>query len=150
MPFTDAHPVPGPAPAGTGITFSYTVSKRGVKKARITVRADRQVQLFGEPIDGKRFHIQIGRGADEGRLRIVKTSDGEFVGKAGIKGSASISFGGWDLLPKDKRPAASCEVHATPSNVEVILRLPSWCRPSGAGGKMEQEFGLGRAKGGKA
>ena len=61
---------------------------------------------------------------------------------ASIKGSASITMSPWDLLPKDGRPAASCDIKHIPSNVEVIIKLPSWCKPSGVGGKIAAEFGL--------
>lgn len=109
---------------------------------RLTFRADMQERLFGGPIEGKKFHVQVGRGADEGSLRIVMTEDGEFEAGSGIKGSSSIHMAGWDLLPKDKRPAASCKVKSAPSNVEAIITLPPYCRPSGVGGKMAAEFSL--------
>ena len=145
MPFTDIAPPPAPKPAGTGISFGLTVSKSKTTKVRITFRADIQEQLFGGTIGGKRFHAQAGRGADEGRLRLVMVEDGPLEARAGIKGSAYINMSGWDLLPKDKRPASACKIHASPSNVEVILTLPPFCRPSGVGGKMSEEFGLPRA-----
>lgn len=142
MPFTDIAPPPAPKPPGTGISFSLTVNKAKQRKVRITVRADLQKQLFGELIAGKRFIAQAGRGADEGKLRLVMVPDGELEAREGIKDTIYINMSGWDLLPTDKRPAASCEVVSHPSNVEVILKLPPFCKPSGVGGKIAQEHAL--------
>lgn len=144
MPFTDIAPPPATTTAGTGISFSLTVNKAKKRIVRLTFNADIQQQLFGAPIDGKRFSAQAGRGADEGRMRLVVDPDGDLVAKASMKGSASLRMSGWDLLPFDKRPAAQCEVYSVPSNVEVILKLPPFCKSSGVGGKMESEFGLGK------
>lgn len=141
MPFTDVAPPAAPPPPGTGYSFGLQVSKRA-RTARLTIRADKQMQVFGKSIIGERVSVQAGRGSDEGRLRIVLDPNGDIEVKGGIKASASIKMNAWDLLPKDKRPAGACEVHSQPSNVELILTLPKWCRPSGVGGKMEAEFGL--------
>lgn len=149
MPFTDIAPPPEAKAPGTGISFGFTINKAKQVKVRITFRETRQIELFGKPIDGLKFSAQVGRGAHEGLMRLVLDEDGDLVAKAGIKGSASINMGGWDLLPKDKRPAASCDVHSQPSNFEVILKLPPFCKPSGVGGKMESEFGLKTVKAGK-
>lgn len=141
MPFTDVAPPAAAAPPGTGYSFGLQVTKRN-RTARLTIRSDKQIQAFGKSIIGARVTVQAGRGADEGRLRIVIDPDGDIEVKGGIKDSAFIKMNAWDLLPKDKRPAGACEVYAQPSNVELILTLPKWCRPSGVGGKMEAEFGL--------
>lgn len=146
MPFTDIAPPPAPASAGSGIGFSLRINKRN-RTCRLTFRAEKQNQLFGGPIAGKKFSAQAGRGADEGLLRLVLDPNGDLEAKASMKGSAYITMSAWDLLPKDKRPAAEAEVKSSPSNVELILKLPSWAKPSGVGGKMEQEFGLKSGKG---
>ena len=145
MPFTDARPI-NKQPAGTGISFSIMKTKSRGISARITFRKDVQAQLFGGPIEGKAFHVQVGRGAHEGLLRIVMTADGEFIASRGTRGSSSIRMSGWDLLPTDKRPASSCVIKEVPSNVEVIIALPPFCKPSGVGGKMESEFGIRTSK----
>lgn len=147
MPFTDIAPPPAPAPPGTGISFGLQIKKRGGNTVRLTFREHMQTTLFGGPIGGKKFSAQAGRGTDEGRLRLVLDENGDLEAKQGMKGSAYIVMGAWDLLPKDKRPSAPVEVHSTPSNYELILTLPAWTRPSGVGGKMEQEFGLKSQKG---
>lgn len=141
MPFTDIAPPPAPPPPGTGITFSLSVSKRGVRKVRITLREEIQNRYFGGPINGMKFTAQAGRGSDEGRLRLVVNPEGDLVAKGGIKGSASIHMAGWDLLPKDKRPAASCKIIES-ADCLLILELPPFCKPSGVGGRMTDEFGL--------
>lgn len=146
MPFTDIPALPAPPPPGTGISFGLQITRAG-RKVRLTIRADLQEQLFGGPIEEKRFNAQVGRGADEGRLRLVMCDDGPLVARKGMRGSAFINMAGWDLLPNDKRPAAPAKIHSTPSNVEVILTLPDYCRPSGRAGKMEAEFGIKRASG---
>jgi hypothetical protein len=144
MPFTDIAPPPAPKPPGTGISFGLSCDKHKRTKVRLTFRADIQQSLFGGPIGGVKFHAKAGRGSDEGRLMLVQAPDGDLEARAGIKGSAYLVMSGWDLLPKDKRPAAPCKIHSTPSNKEVILELPPFCRPSGVGGKMEAEHGLAR------
>lgn len=142
MAFTDIAPPPAPKAAGTGISFGLSFTKGGTAKVRLTLTADVQKQLFGGPIAGKRFQAQAGRGQDEGRLRLVMVEDGTLEARESIKGTAFISMGAWDLLPKSKRPAAPCKVVDAPSNVEVILALPAFCKPSGVGGKMAEEFAL--------
>jgi len=142
MPFTDIAPPPAPKPAGTGISFGMSINKAKQVKVRLTIREDLQLQLFGEAIAGKKMSAQVGRGSDEGLLRLILDESGDLEAKGGIKGSVYINMAGWDLLPKDKRPSAPCAVKSAPSNFEVILKLPAFCRPSGVGGKMEEEFGL--------
>jgi hypothetical protein len=146
MPFTDARPVESKTPNGTGISMSLSEPKRGRQVVRLTFSSAVQVALFGGPIRDLRFDIGIGRGADEGKLRLVLVDDGEFVAGGGVAGSASIRITAWDLLPKSKMPSAAISIDHRPSNVEVILKLPSWAKPNGAGGRMEQEFGIKRAK----
>ncbi len=142
MPFTDIAPPPAPPAPGTGISFSLTVSKAKIRKVRITLRSDIQAKYFGGPVAGKRFAAQAGRGADEGKLRLVMSDEGDLEAREGIKGSAYLTMSGWDLLPKDKRPAASCEVIEASAVGLVILKLPPFCKPSGVGGKMAEEFAL--------
>ena len=148
MPFTDIAPPPIPAgSSGTGISMSMSEIKKRGTKVRLTITEEMQIKMFGGPIHGKKFVAQVGRGPDEGLLRLVVVDDGDLVAKAGVKGSASIPMSGWDLLPKDKRPASSCELKSSPSNVEAILELPSWCKPSGVGGKIAAEHALKRPPG---
>lgn len=143
MPFTDiAPPKAAKTASGTGISMGLRFSKSRGGVARITINTAMQEFIFGGPIHGQRFHAQAGRGADEGLLRLVKTDDGQIEAKAGVKGSASLSMATWDLLPKDARPSASCAVKSRPSNVEVILSLPTWCRPSGVDGKISAQHRL--------
>lgn len=145
MAFTDiAAPRAAKTASGTGISFGLRFTKGRGGVARLTFNEEVQKIVFGGPVGGKRFHAQAGRGSDEGRLRLVVTPDGEIEAKPGIKGSVSLSMATWDLLPRDARPAGSCKVHSRPSNVEVILELPAWSRPSGVGGWMEAEHGLKR------
>lgn len=146
MPFTDVAPPPAPPPPGTGISFGLQIKKRGGNTVRLTIREEMQIKLFGGTIGGKKFSAQAGRGSDEGSLRLVLDESGDLEAKQGIKGSAYIVMAAWDLLPKDKRPSGSVEVKSTPSNYEIILKLPAWTRPSATGGKMDQEFGLKSAK----
>lgn len=141
MPFTDIAPPPAPPPPGTGFTFSLQVTKR-ITKARLIIRADKQDQFFGGSVAGKAFSAQVGRGSDEGKLRLVLDPQGDLEAKPTMKGSVIINMRAWDLLPKDKRPAAACEVLSAPSSHELILKLPSFCKPSGVDGKLAAEFAL--------
>ena len=142
MPFTDIAPPPPPPAPGTGISLGLSIPKRGSGKVRLTIRADQQERIFGGPIADKTFSAQVGRGKDEGLLRLVMDPEGDLTAKASMKGSAFISMMAWDLLPKYKRPSGPCEVTQMPSNVEVIISLPSWAKPSGVGGKISTEFAL--------
>ena len=144
MPFTDLAPPNSGVQVGSGVSFGLSVSKSGKATCRLTMRAAAQEKLFGKSVIGAKCMLQVGRGADEGLLRLVLCDDGDFLFARSMRGSASVKIKAWDLLPKDKRPAQQIEVKTMPSNIEVIFRLPKWCRPSGVGGKMEAEFGLKR------
>lgn len=151
MSFKSAPAAPGRKKIGTGISISLRELKGGRQKVRITFSTKIQTLIFGGPMAGRRFDVQVGRGTDEGKLRIVEIGDGEvvengeFTARPGVKGSASLFVGSWDLLPKGKRTAAPCEVAFSPRAGECILKLPAWCRPSGVGGRMEEQHGLKRA-----
>lgn len=140
MPFTAAPPLPSPKPAGTGVTFSIRVGKR-TSAAQLVLTDAMQKQLFGGPLAGKRAMLGVGRGSDEGKLLVSLHEKGDFEFRASIKGAVYLKCGLWDLLPKDKRPAASCKV-LTSSSEGVVIQLPSWARPSSHDGKMAAEFGL--------
>lgn len=144
MPFTDiAPPAPAKAP-GSGFSLGLQESKARGQIARLTIRGDMQERFFGKSVAGLKFSAQVGRGADEGRLRLVLDEQGDLEAKASVKGSVFIAMKAWDLLPKGKRPAGACEVQRAPSNHEVILVLPGWCKPSGVDGKIAQEHALPR------
>lgn len=143
MTFTPVPLPPAKKPTSTGLSFSLQFF-RSVRKARLTIRAEMQEQVFGKSIIGEKFEAQAGRGSDEGKLRLVLNPEGPLVAQASVKGTAFISMGAWDLLPKDKRPAAPCKVVANPSQTEMVVELPSWSKPSAIGGKMASEFGLTR------
>jgi hypothetical protein len=144
MSFTPVPLPPAKAPSSTGLSFSLQFF-RNVRKARLTIRADLQEQAFGKSIIGEKFSAQVGRGSDEGKLRVVLDPEGGLVAQASVKGTAFISMGAWDLLPKDKRPAAPCKVDANPSQTEMIVQLPEWCKPSAKDGKLASEFRLKRS-----
>lgn len=147
MAFTDIAPPPEPKGSGsTGISLGLRVTKSRGVLARLTISEEQQNLLFGGPVNGKRFHMMIGRGQDEGIMKLCLTSDGDIEAKTSAKGAVFLTMKGWDLLPKDGRPAAQCTVKSHPSNVELYLCLPSWCRPNGVGGKMEAEFGISKQK----
>lgn len=142
MPFTDVSP-PEPTTSKTGISFGISEGKR-TKTARITLTAQAQKEVFGGSIVGKRFCAKVGRGQDEGRLLLIQVDDGELEAKASMRGSASIKMKAWDLLPNGKVPSQACEL-IEPSMGGFVFQLPKWARPSGVGGKMEQEHGIKRA-----
>jgi hypothetical protein len=140
MPFTAAPPIPSPKPAGTGVSFSIRVTKRA--SAAVLVLTDAvQKQLFDGPIAGRRAMVGVGRGSDEGKLLVTLHDDGAFEFRSSIKGSVYLKCGVWDLLPKDKRPAASVKILSA-SAEGVLLQLPTWAKPSSHDGKLASEFGL--------
>ncbi|KHQ51126.1 hypothetical protein [Mameliella alba] len=146
MPFKDARPPVQAAGPGTGVSISLTINKAGNGKVRLTLREDVQSSRFGGPIAGQRFSIQIGRGCDEGRLRIARDDNGAFEARSGIKGGATLYVAAWDLLPKSPRKAEPCKMKPFEREGELILDLPDFCRPSRSGGRMDQEFGLKKVK----
>ncbi len=146
MGFTDAKAPPPPAPPGTGVSIGLQINKAGEGRVRITVREDQQHRRFGGPIAGKRVTVQIGRGSDEGRLRIALDENGAFEVRAGIKGSASIIVAAWDLLPRSPRKSEPCTIKPGSQEGEIVLELPPFCRPSAKGGRMDAEFGLKSTK----
>lgn len=141
MSFTAAPPLPAPKPSGTGVSVALFHSKRG-GYVRFTITEDAQRRFFGDVIYSRSCAVQIGRGSDEGKVMINLVENGPFAfSDRGIKGSCSVKVGVWDLLPKDKRPAAACEVvHFT--DATLTLKLPSWARPSSHDGKIASEHGL--------
>lgn len=141
MPFTDVAP-PEVKPAGTGISFALAISKR-TSAARMTFNLRAQEEIFGTPIAGRKCFAKVGRGTDEGKLLLVLQDDGDLELKSSMKGSASVRMKAWDLLPKDKRPAAPC-TYVGRQEGGYLFKLPDFCRPSGVGGKIEAEHGLRR------
>ncbi len=142
MPFSDAPPPAAPAATGSGISFGLSVGKRR-SSCRLTIRKAAQEKIFGADLTGKRAHVKVGRGADEGRLLIQIARDGEFEFRPSMHGSVMLTLGTWDLLPKDKRPAAECSLHSV-NGSSVVLQLPSWTKPSGVGGRIAAEHSLKR------
>jgi hypothetical protein len=144
MPFTAAPPIPAPKTAGTGVSFSIRVTKRAAA-AMLVITEVVQKQLFDGPVAGRRAMIGIGRGSDEGKMLVTLHDEGTFEFRPSIKGSVYLKCGLWDLLPKDKRPAASCKV-LTASPEGVLIQLPSFAKPSSHDGKMAAEFGIKTVK----
>ena len=147
MSFNPAPSVAPPKTAGDGISFSLLISKRS-KAARFYINAAAQERYFGGEIVGKKAVCLVGRGSDEGRVRIMLSDDGDFQFTASMKGTAVLKVGHWDLLPDDKRPSAQCKV-ISHTNVQLDLELPTWACPSKIGGKMAEKFALKRGASGR-
>jgi len=147
MPFIDAQAPEAPPANTTGINIALRSSGKGDNvrwKVRMTINQEAQQKLFEGNVMGEMFNIQVGQGVDEGFLRLVMCSGGEFEAKSLVKDSISLTIAAWDLLPKGIRPAAECFIEAQPSNVEAIIKLPNWCKPNGHGGKNDSTYGLGQ------
>lgn len=146
MSFSSAPPVPSPAPQGSGISCYLRIGKRG-SSFTTHFSAAMQDRIFGGPIRDQSFAMEVGRGSDEGKLRIVRLGpnlaiDGPmFIARSSVRGGASIKSGVWDLLPKDKRPGSAVELLSYDNN-SCVLKLPSWARPSARDGQLGQEFAL--------
>lgn len=141
MPFTPAPAVAPPKPAGTGISCSLRISKRGSNTFWLIFNQEAQQRLFGGSIVGRHVSVGIGRGSDEGKLLVAFVEDGGFEVSRSFRGAALIKVGAWDLLPKDKRPVGPGEV-VTVSAEAIVIKLPKWARPSAPDGKLGSEFGL--------
>lgn len=148
MTFSPAPQLPAPAPAGTGISLSVQVSKRN-STARLILTTAAQERVFGGPLNPEkdRVTVMVGRGSDEGKLQLRIGPEGEHEITNGVRGSVNIRVGRWDLLPKDKRPAAPCqdfgEMEFEGNERVVMLWLPDWARPSKTkSGKFDGEFAL--------
>lgn len=153
MSFTPAPPLPAPAPPGTGISLGLSVTGRSKKvTARVNFTASAQVETFGRAIDTEkdRADVLVGRGQDEGILRIRVHPEGEFPFGSAVNGSVNIKTARWDLLPSDKRPSAPCtalgEIEGEGGAICRNIKLPHWARPSARGGKLDTEFGIKGAK----
>lgn len=146
MSFSSAPPVPAPAPQGGGISCYLRIGKRG-SSFTIYFSAAMQDRIFGGPIRDQSFAMAVGRGSDEGKLKVsrfgpdIAADSPMFIARSSVRGGASIKSGVWDLLPKDKRPGSAVELLSYDDH-SCILKLPSWARPSARDGQLGQEFGL--------
>lgn len=136
MSFTEALP-PRAKQDGTGISFSLRELRSGLQ-ARVTMTEAAQKHIFGDVVVGRKAKALIGRDQDEGKLRIVLADDGFLEFTASIRGSVSLSIRAWDLLPGSPRKAEAAAVVEGGGGDAVTLRLPSWAKPNGAGGKVEE------------
>lgn len=134
MSFTKLKP-PLQGATGAGINLSISVPKNGQAKVRLSIAAWMQDKIFGGPIDGSRFDILVGSGAQEGLMILRKTPDGEFEARVGVKDSVSFWIEHWDLLPRSPRKATPCNSLGL-ENGEWTIKLPEWSRPKGRGGKI--------------
>lgn len=145
MAFTDVAP-PETWTNKTGISFSLSApGKKKTATVRLSFTAVAQEEIFGGPIDGKRFFAKAGRAQDEGRLLLTEHDEGDLVAAKSMHGSANIKMKAWDLLPKSKRPAAAIDL-VGPQEGGFVFQLPTWARPNGVGGKMTEEYGLKPSK----
>ncbi len=125
--FTQAKPVetegyqPGPK-----ITSGFP-SSRSMKSVHLTLNALAQESLFGRGIAGEQVDVAIGRGDDEGKLKL-SVGTGPFTAKRGVNGSVRITMRFWDLLPKTHYPSGRCE-YLKAVEGGVIIKLPNWTRP---------------------
>ena len=133
MSFVKLSP-PAAGVTGTGISLSLSVPKNSPAKVRLSITEWKQKELWGDTVEGQRFTIKIGTDKQEGQMLIDKDPQGEFIAKAGVKNGVTIWIAHWASLPLAPRKGA-CEVYSKDAG-GVVLKLPSWCRPHGAGGKL--------------
>lgn len=145
MTFTKAPPIIK-VREGTGISCSLRYSKAGIGSFKIYINAPVQERVWGKRVGGQRCNVMVGRGSDEGLLRIELAKDGEFEFREFMKGSVALSTGAWDLLPKSARPSVQVKIKYFGDGVLDVV-LPSWAHPSGHDGKLAEEHGI---KGGAA
>lgn len=123
--------------AKSGISMSMSVSPKAQRKSvRITMTEAAQQRIFGRKLkpDHDRMDFMIGRGGvDEGHAKIILRQNGAVPISSGVKGSAFIRIGHWDLLPEHKRPAAEIKQLGDPEiegdAITVLLLLPDWASP---------------------
>lgn len=110
----------------------------------INIVAATQETLFGGPINGQCFKVEIGRDEHQGLLRIEKHPEGQVIAGCTIKGGAKLTLVPWDLLPQGSVPRALCTIERYDGN-GVLIRLPEWAQQSVAAARMaaiKQEFAL--------
>lgn len=133
-------------PGGTGISASLRFTKSG-GKVRIAFTITAQRNLFGGSIAGQRFACAVGRGSDEGRIKVAAAPEGDFEAKPFLgNGGVTLTLGAWDLLPREDRPRHECKIAKVDAPAEretsIVLQLPDWASPSKPGGRMEAEHRL--------
>lgn len=134
MSFVPINP-PEKGVTGTGISISLTVPAKSPAKVRLTISAQMQQKLFGASVEGKFFDVLVGTDAQEGQMLLRRNDNGLFQARSGIKDGVTIWLERWDLLPRAPRKGA-VDVYSD-KNDELILKLPSWCKTKGKGGKLD-------------
>lgn len=127
MTFTKLRPVPTGGTPKSGIRASAKVDRAaGVELVRLSINAKAQEELFDGPISEKRFDLEVGRGPDQGKLRMRENADGAFRPRKMMKGTVLFSISAWYGLPDGAHKPSDCEAEDVQDG--IILRLPDWAR----------------------
>ena len=127
MSFTLARPyVPPSGGSQTGIRASCSKIKSGDYIIRLSISQKVKEELFEQVDSEDMFAIEIGRGADHGKLRINKSDEGRFQFLKGIKGSIWFKIKKPDTIPDLECKMMDCHIIG-PEN-GIVIRLPEWAQ----------------------
>lgn len=137
MSWNDAKPLEASSKQ-TGPVFRVGLKVRRDGSGAVVISMSRTAQqvYFGGPLAGQNLHVQIGRAAHDGKLRIAAQSDS----KAGTvtvaklpHGAAQIRVASW--LSADRQPKESQKPQPVATEWDgsgVILTLPDWAQAKSA------------------
>lgn len=143
MPWKALTPPEPTGPAkGPVARLSACTGRGGEPKLLLTLNARLQAQLFGGPIVGKRFRVELGQGADSDQLRVTPDDKGGFQAVKQPHGTARITLKPWARHLRIPHKSTRLECHWNGQGLDLVL--PEWAGDKGAKAAMEAAFGLKR------
>lgn len=132
MSFIEGLP-PAKADASTGVSCSLRELKAG-PVVQVFLNAQRQNELFGRCIGGRKVKALIGKGDDLGKLKFVFDEKGLIEIRESMKGSVSIAIRAWEGLPPNAQKGREILVIDHDEN-SFTVALPPWGRTQFDGAK---------------
>lgn len=143
MPWRALQPPDPTGPAkGPVARLSVCTGRNGIPKLLLTLNARLQEQLFGGPVVGKRFRVELGQGPDSGQLRLTPDEKGGFQAVKQPHGTARITLNPWAAHLRSPQKSTRLECHWNGQGLDLVL--PDWAGDKGAKAAMDAEFGLKR------
>lgn len=145
MPWRPLQP-PDPTGHASGpvARLSMCKGRGGAVKRLLTLNGRLQDQLFGGPIIGKRFRVELGHAADSGQLRLTPDIKGAFVAVRQPHGTARLTLKPWAGHLSNPQKSTRLEFRWNGQGLDIVL--PDWAGDKGALAAMEAEFGVGKSR----
>lgn len=152
MTFTPARPFLRTAVNNAAAVTASVRLRKSDGAVRVIIGFNNRAQetVFGGPLAGRRVQVEVGRGADHGKVRLAVAEAGGHEVKSGPRGSAQVVVAGWDLIAAGAH-ASLVLPYAGSDAVGHTFDLPPWGQPEARRAALDREFGLKpipRAEGG--